>query len=83
MICSKVYESNRVPYMEGREKILQEFQSTLVSLGPILQDQMDPYWLEVARRLHNKGVRELLFFWDENSKDWKIDPRDSHIGFSL
>ena len=42
--------------------------------GPIFQDQLDPYWLEVARRLHNKGVKELLFFWDEKSKDWKTDP---------
>ena len=39
-----------------------------------MQLHLNLFWLEVARKLHNKGVKELASLWDEQVKEWKLDP---------
>ena len=39
--------------------------------GPILQlDRLNSLWLETARRLNNKGGKDIAAFWDQGKIEW-------------
>ena len=39
--------------------------------GPILQlDRLNYLWLETARRLNNKGGKDIATFWDQGKIEW-------------
>ena len=70
------------PHLERRSKK----KKTLLHWspwGPFMQNYLNPFWLEIARNLHNKGMKDLASFWDESSKEWRLEHNDDPTRLSL
>ncbi|RYA84154.1 hypothetical protein DD594_26505, partial [Enterobacter cloacae complex sp. 4DZ1-17B1] len=56
-------------------KEVRYFKNSILHWCPWLSKVVDPpqtpYWIEIARKLNNKGLKQLGHFWDSGNKSWK------------